>query len=239
MKINCILIDDEQLARKGMTNFIEKVSFLNLVGTFSNPVEALPSVSDKTVDLIFLDIHMPKMTGIEFLKTFTRSPLTIITSAFPNHALESFELNVIDYLIKPVPLERFIKAVNKAREYIELQIAVSEGKKTPEDYFFIKCGNGFEKIMFYDLLFAEAVHNYVILHTKNRKLVSFLTFKAVQDYLPEDLFLKVNKSNIVSLAQIESIEGSEIKLAGQTVNIGHDNKEEVLKIIMKNKLLRR
>jgi two-component system LytT family response regulator len=239
MKVNCIIIDDEQLARKGMTNFIKEVSFLNLVGVFANPIEALPLVSDKGVDLIFLDIQMPKMSGMEFLKTLPQPPLTIITSAFPNHALESFELNVIDYLIKPVPLERFIKAVNKAKEYIELQIKVASGNNEPEDYFFIKCASRFEKIMFSDLLYVEAMQNYVVLHTKTRRFVSYLTFKTVGQYLPEKLFIKVHKSYIVAISKIDSIDGTDIKIGPHTVTISRANKDEVLKSIMKNKLLHR
>ena len=238
MKINCIVIDDEQLARKGLSNLIKEVSFLNLVGVFSNPLEALTIIKEENIDLMFLDIHMPKMSGLELLKSLSNPPLTIITTAYSNHALEGYELNVTDYLLKPIPFERFIKSVNKIKDYVELKSKIAEGKKS-EDYFFIKCENRLEKIMYDEVLFVEALQNYVILHTTGKKYISYLTFKSVEEYLPPDRFLKVHKSYIISLSKIESITGREIKIGEHAISISASNKDEILNTILKNRLLKR
>ncbi len=238
MKINCIVIDDEQLARKGLSNLIKEVSFLNLAGVFSNPLEALSVIKEENIDLMFLDIHMPKMSGLELLKSLSNPPLTIITTAYSNHALEGYELNVTDYLLKPIPFDRFIKAVNKIKDYVELKSKIAEGKKS-EDYFFLKCENRLEKIMYDEVLFVEALQNYVIIHTAVKKYISYLTLKSVEEYLPPDRFLKVHKSYIISLSRIDSIAGREIKIGEHTISISASNKDEILNTILKNRLLKR
>lgn len=238
MNINCIVIDDEGLARKGLCNFIREVPFLTLVSVFSNPLEALPTIKEENIDLMFLDIHMPKMSGLELLKSLSNPPLTIITTAYSDHALEGYELNVTDYLVKPIPFERFIKAVNKTKDFIELRSKTTDEKKN-DDYFFIKCENRLEKIMYDELLFVEASQNYVILHTTNKRYISYLTFKSVEEYLPPDRFLKVHKSYIVSLSKIDSITGREIKIGEHSINISSSNKDEILNTILKNRLLKR
>jgi DNA-binding LytR/AlgR family response regulator len=156
MKLNCAVIDDEKLARIGMIKYIAEVPFLNLAGEYGDPLLALSAFNNNLVDLIFLDIQMPKITGIEFLEALTKPPLVIITTAYSNYALKGFELNVIDYLLKPVTFERFLKAVNKAKDYFELQVKASEGETASADYFFVKCENRFEKILFDELIFVEA-----------------------------------------------------------------------------------
>lgn len=239
MKINCTIVDDEPLARKGISNFISEISFLNLTGEYPNPIEALPEIRNGNTDLLFLDIQMPKMNGVELLKTLTNPPLTIITTAFPNYAIESFELNVLDYLIKPIPFERFVKSVNKANDYLKLYKKAIDGNKEIENYFFIKCESRFEKIKYEDLLYVEALQNYVVLHTVKNKYISYLTFKSVEEYLPSDQFLKVQKSFIVSLNHIDSIEGGDIKIKDKEISISRSNKEEILEIILKNKFLKR
>lgn len=238
MNINCIVIDDEQLARKGLCNFIKEVPFLTLVGVFSNPLEAFAVIKEENIDLMFLDIQMPKMSGLELLKSLSNPPLTIITTAFLKHALEGYELNVADYLVKPIPFDRFMKAINKIKDYIELKSKITEGKKS-DDYFFIKCENRLEKIMYDELLFAEALQNYVMLHTAGKRYISYLTFKSVEEYLPPDRFLKVHKSYIVSLSKIDSIAGREIKIGEHTISISTSNKEEILQTILKNRYLKR
>jgi len=239
MKINCIVIDDEPLARKGLSNFIQELPMLQLGGIFSNPVEAMTYMNQQHVQLIFLDIQMPKMNGLEFLKTLPQSPVVIITTAFPNYALESYELDVMDYLVKPIPFERFVKAVNKARDYINLIARGDQANHPQEDYFFIKCENRYEKIAYNDLLYVEALQNYVVLHTTQKRFISYLTFKGVEEYLPSDRFLKVHKSFIVALSHIESIDGSELIIRNQRISISRSNKDVIMNIILKNRLLKR
>lgn len=236
MKIKCIIIDDEPLSRKGLAVFIQDLENLELEGSFSNPVEAMVFLENNPVDLILLDIQMPKMNGLEFLKTMLNPPLTIITTAYPNFAVQSYEFNVIDYLIKPVPFERFVKAINKTREYLKL-VRGTENKN--QSFFFIKCDSRIEKIRFDELIYVEAMQNYVMLHTIRNRFVSYLTFKSVEEYLPAGDFLRVEKSFIVNLHHINNIEGNEISIADRKITISRVNKDDILNTILKNRYLKR
>jgi DNA-binding LytR/AlgR family response regulator len=238
MKLKCLIADDEPLARKGIEKFISNIDDLELMHSCDSSVMALEILRSEPVDLLFLDIQMPGITGISLLKQLDHIPATIITTAYPNYALEGFELDVMDYLIKPIPFDRFTKAVNKAREYIRLKSA-KEDVRRDEDYFFIKCENRYEKITYDELLFVEAMQNYVILHTATRKYISYLTFKSVEEYLPASRFIKVQKSFIVAFSKIDSIEGQEIKIGKHTIAISRNHKDEILKAILGNRLLKR
>src|SRR5215813_7351863 len=166
MVINCIIIDDEPLARKGLKEYIADVDFLHLAGEFDNPVKAMELLAKEETQLLFLDIQMPKITGLEFFKALKHAPPVIFTTAFPQYALDGFELNALDYLVKPISFDRFFKAVLKAKEYYEVRNQFNTetgGKKT--NYFFIKADNKLVKIMYKDVLFVEALQNYVTLHT--------------------------------------------------------------------------
>jgi DNA-binding LytR/AlgR family response regulator len=178
--ISCIIIDDEPLARKGLKEYINDVDFLKLAGEFDTPLKATKIIGDGTLQLIFLDIQMPKITGLEFFKTLQHAPPVIFTTAYPQYALDGFELNALDYLVKPISFERFLKAVMKAKEYYEVrQKNLSEASKQnqKEDFFFIKADNKLVKIFFEEILFVEALQNYVAIQTKSKKFISYLTFK--------------------------------------------------------------
>ena len=236
MKLHCIVIEDELIARNGVENFIKKIDILQFVGGYSNPIAAMEILQSQKIDLIFLDIRMPEMSGLAFLKTLTNPPAVIITTAYSNHAVEGFELNVTDYLVKPFSFERFLTAVNKVKMKNSTTI---ETIQTKDDYLFIKCENKIEKIFFNDILFIEALENYVIIQTEKRKYVSYLTLKSVEDYLPETQFVKVHKSYIVSILKINSIEGNTIKINNYSISFSRNNKEDVLNLILKNKILKR
>src|SRR5258705_12967421 len=156
MKINCIVIDDEPLARKGLKEYIDDVDFLHLAGEFDNPIKATDVLAKEEVHLLFLDIQMPKITGLDFFKTLKHAPPVIFTTAFPQYALEGFELNALDYLVKPVSFDRFLKAVLKAREYYEVR-EQNGSSASPSEYFFIKADSKLIRIGFDDILFAEAL----------------------------------------------------------------------------------
>ena len=239
MTINCIIIDDEPLARKGLNEYIGDTGFLHLLGEFDSPLKATELLSKGEVDLVFLDIQMPKITGIEFIKSLKNAPPVIFTTAYPNHALEGFEVNAMDYLVKPVSFERFLKAVLKAKEYYEVREKNSTTKNADSDYFFIKADGRLVKIFYDDILFAEGLQNYVTIHTKEKKYITYLTFKAVEDYLPAQQFIKVHKSYIVSAAKIDSIEGNEVIIGGHHIPISRGLKEDVMEKLLKGKFLRR
>jgi two-component system, LytTR family, response regulator len=240
MLINCIIIDDEPLARKGLKEYITDTDFLNLIGEFDNPLKATGLLGSVNTHLLFLDIQMPKITGLDFFKSLQHAPPVIFTTAYPQYALDGFDLNALDYLVKPISFERFLKAALKAKEYYEVRQhneQVATGKK--EDYFFIKADNKLVKISFDEILFVEALQNYVTIHTADKKYITYLTFKSVEEYLPADRFIKTHKSYIISAAKINSIEGNDIRIGNHHVPISRNEKEDVMDKLLKGKFLKR
>ncbi|HQW43782.1 MAG: response regulator transcription factor [Chitinophagaceae bacterium] len=238
MIINCIIVDDEPLARKGLKEYVTDVDFLKLVGEFENPLKATELISSGDVQLLFLDIQMPKITGLDFFRTLQNAPPVIFTTAYPQYALEGFEVNALDYLVKPISFDRFLKAAMKAREYYEVR-ETNEKEKATTDYFFIKTDNKLVKILFEDVLFVEALQNYVTIHTLLKKYMTYLTFKSVEEYLPADKFLKVHKSYIVAASKVDSIEGNDIRIGQQHIPISRNQKDEVMEKLLKGKFLKR
>lgn len=238
MNITCIIIDDEPLARKGLKEYVTDMDFLNLIGEFDNPLKAAELISRGEVQLLFLDIQMPKITGLDFFKTLQNAPPVIFTTAYPQYALEGFEVNALDYLVKPVSFDRFFKAVLKAKEFYEVR-DTNRKETESSDYFFIKADNKLVKILFDEVLYVEALQNYVTIHTAARKYMTYLTFKSVEDYLPADKFLKVHKSYIVAASKIDSIEGNDIRIGQQHIPISRNQKDEVMDKLLKNRFLRR
>lgn len=237
--MKCLIIDDEPSGRKVMEELVAEADFLELVGKAENPVKANVLLNThKDIDLLFLDVHMPKINGIDFLRSLRNPPMVILTTAFPEYALQGFELDSIDYLLKPISLERFLKACNKAREFHELRQAGPKPAAAP-DYFFVKCSNRYEKILYDELLFVEAANNHVLLHTTTRRLISYLTFKGIEESLPADRFLKVHKSFIVAYSAIESLDGEDIRIGKHLVPISRNLKEEVMEKVLRNKLVKR
>ena len=238
MKINCIIVDDEPLARKGLKEYVLDVDFLNLVGEFDNAVKTTDILSKENVQLLFLDIQMPKITGLDFFKSLKNAPPVIFTTAYPQYALEGFDVNALDYLVKPISFERFLKAAIKAKEYYELR-KENESAAANEEYFFVKSDNKLVKIFFNDILFVEALQNYVTIHTTSKKYITYLTFKSVEEYLPQNSFIKTHKSYIVSAGKIDSIEGNDIRIKEHHVPISRNEKEQVMERLLKGKFLRR
>lgn len=240
MAINCIIIDDEPLARAGLKEYIADIDFLNLVGEFDNALAATEILDGGQIQLLFLDIQMPKITGIDFFKTLSNPPAVIFTTAYPQYALDGFEVNAVDYLVKPISFDRFYKAALKAREFIgQRHTDKNNIPETSSSYFFIKADNSLVKIMYADVLFVEALQNYVTIHTAAKKYISYLTFKSVEEYLPVDTFIKVHKSFIVAANRVDRIDGNEIRIGGQHIPISRTFKEEVMKKLLHGKFLKR
>jgi DNA-binding LytR/AlgR family response regulator len=240
--INCVLIDDEPLARKGLREYIADVDFLHLAAEYDNPLKATELISSGETQLLFLDIQMPKITGLDFMKMLHKPVPVIFTTAFPQFALDGFELNALDYLVKPISFDRFLKAALKAKEYYEVR-QKNEALKTPAaaagDYFFIKADNKLVKVSFNDILFIEALQNYVVVHTQEKKLITYLTFKSVEEYLPSPQFIKVHKSFIVSATKLDSIEGNDIRIGQHHIPISRNLKDEVMDKLLRGKFLKR
>ena len=223
--INCLVVDDEPIARKGLLEHIHQVDFLNPVAECKNAIEAASWLQKAPVDLIFLDIQMPKLTGVDFLKNLHNPPLVIFTTAYPEYAIEGFELDVLDYLLKPISFARFLKAAHKAQEFL----LKSKPELTHnEDYFFIKVNQKLEKIKMADVLYIEGMSNYVIEHTRQKKHIAYLTFKGIEEKLPQHLFIRIHKSFLVSVNAIETIDVNEVKLEHAVLPISKTYKEEVI-----------
>lgn len=238
MIINCIVIDDEPLARRGLKEYIVDVDFLNLAAEFDNPLQATELISNGQAQLLFLDIQMPKITGLDFFRSLQHPPPVIFTTAYPQYALEGFEVNALDYLVKPVSFDRFLRAALKAKEYYEVRDKNVADAATSE-YFFIKADNKLVRILFDEVLFVEALQNYVTIHTTGKKYMTYLTFKSVEDYLPADKFIKVHKSYIISASRVDSIEGNEIRIGQHHIPISRNQKDEVMEKLLRNRFLKR
>lgn len=238
MTLSAAIIDDEPLARECMENYVNEVGFLTLSGMGNNPLDLVQLMNSRPVDLVFLDIQMPVMNGIDFLKTVRNLPMVIITTAYPSYALEGFQLDVMDYLVKPITFDRFLKSVNKARDYQQLQARASGSidKATTNDYFFIKCGFRFEKICFDDILYIEALQNYVNIYTAKGKFMTLLSLKHVAENLDGKRFIRVHKSYVVSVSAIQAIENNEIYIDKTRIPISRQYRDLVMEKVVNTRL---
>ena len=239
MALTCVIIDDEPLARECIANYVAEVDFLKLVGMGNNPLDLAQLLENHSPDLIFLDIQMPVMNGIDFLKTAQRLPMVIITTAYPSYALEGFQLDVMDYLVKPIVFSRFFMAINKAKDYHQLlnrPAEVGDDRSGASDYFFVKCGQKFERIYFRDVLYVEALQNYVTIFTLKGKYITLLPLKNVEQNLSNQSFIRVHKSFIVAISKIEAIENNEILLQSTRIPISRHYRDQVIDRVVNDKL---
>lgn len=236
--IRCMIIDDEPLAREGLSNYVREVEFLQLTATCTNPLELLTLLDQHPTDLLFLDIQMPKMSGIDYLKIVPNPPMVILTTAYPSFALEGFQLNVLDYLLKPITFDRFVKSASKARDYHRLlnrPFLESTPKSEPE-HVFIKCGNKYEKIYVHDILFIEGLQNYVTIFTDKGKYITLLNLKGLEQTLAGPGFIRVHKSYLVAVAKIDAIEGAELLIGSHRVPISRPYRDQVMSEVLTDKL---
>jgi len=235
MKLKCLIVDDEPMARKGLEEYGKDTVLLELVGSCENAIVAREFLQQQTVDLMLLDINMPHVTGIEFLKSLTNPPLVIFTTAHPDYALESYSLDVMDYLVKPVMFDRFKQAVQKAWDYQSLR---ASSQPSP-DYFFIKCDHVFEKIYFNDVLYIESMQNYCVIYTPHRKLIAYITLTGLEERLPKKKFLKVHKSYIVNLEKITALDGNDLYIGKAQIPVSRNLKDEVMNRVVGDNLFKR
>ena len=220
--MNCIIVDDEPLAREAMKLLIEEAECLQLVGSFNSAATASDFMEQHVVDLVFLDIQMPGITGIEFARTISKRTLVIFTTAYTEYTLDSYEVDAIDYLIKPVEAERFQKAVEKAQSYHSLLL--QEEKEAIET--FVKAERRYFKVNFSDILLVEGLKDYVILQLGEQRIITRMSLKAVFDLLPKDSFLRVNKSYIVNTTHIDSFDNNDIFIKSYEIAIGNSYRDD-------------
>lgn len=232
MKINCIAIEDEPLALKKIKEFIEQIEYLNLLEGFNNAVDAIGFLKKNSVDLIFLDIRMKKLSGIQFLESLQIKPKVIITSAYDEFALKGYELDVADYLLKPFSFERFIKSIDKV--YNQLNRIVSNNSN---DYIFVKTEYRIEKIEIKDILYIQGMKDYLQIHIADRKIMTLQTFRNLLEILPENDFIRIHNSYIVSISKIETIERNRIRIGKALIPISDSYKEKFYGILKEKKIL--
>ena len=236
--IRAIIVDDEPLALDVLETYIAQLPELELVARCENALEAREVLKEHDVDLMFLDINMPQLTGIDFVKTLSVKPNFIFTTAHPDYAVEGFELNAIDYLMKPIPLERFMKAVNKV---INMQLGeTSAPEKKKENFIFVKADKKLIKVNFDDILYIEGLKDYVIIRQKEGRIITLHTMKSLEAKLPDHIFKRIHRSYIVNIGAIDAIVGNMIELKEKSqvkhIPIGKNYREELLKVINKNRL---
>lgn len=229
--LKCVIVEDEPLAKECIAGYVAKVDYLKLVGDVGNPLELTQLLKEQPADLIFLDIQTPILNGIDYLKMTPNPPMVIITTAYPTFALEGFQLDVIDYLLKPITFDRFFKAVNKANDYYSLT-----NTTVSEDYFFIKCDSKFERIYFRDILYVQALENYVNIFTTKKKYLTLLNLKSVEENLDKQSFIKVHKSFIVSIDKIDAIENNDIIIHNSRIPVSRNLKDEVIDRVVNKRL---
>jgi len=221
--MKCIAIDDEPLALDVIEDYAEKVPFLNMTGTFSNAIEAFEFLQDNEVDLIFLDIQMPHLNGVDFIRSLNRVPMIIFTTAYQEYALEGFELNAVDYLIKPISLERFLKAANKARRLYNIE--ENEPASYHLEHLMIKVEYSTINIRLKDILYVQGVKDYLKIVTDKKSYLTKNTMKNIENKLPSDRFLRVHKSYFISLEKIDAIERNRIIIGKDRIPVGDNYKK--------------
>lgn len=238
MKIKCLVIDDEKLARDYIKNYISKIPQLELVGDFNSPLKATEIIKKGGVDLLFLDIQMPDITGVDFIKSLAHKPDVIFTTAYQEYALEGFNLNAIDYLLKPFSFERFFQAVNKVLDKFENNTTTDEflldnqpsQASVTEDYLTIRADRKFYKINFDELIYIEGQKAYVSFYTHKKRITALASLKDLEESLPKNHFIRIHKSYIVSIKEIAALEGNMIEVGDQQLPVGKSYKDAVLKV---------
>ncbi|AFD07932.1 LytR/AlgR family response regulator transcription factor [Solitalea canadensis] len=235
--MNCIAVDDEPLALELLADNIAKIPFLNLIATCRNPFEAMEVLNNEQVDLIFMDIQMPGLTGVQFLQSTSISPLVIFITAYEKYALEGYSLNVVDYLLKPVAFDRFLKAVNKAYDLFNLKNKNNAAITSPPDYLFINSEYNLVKVNLGDILYVEGLKDYVkiFISKQERPILSRMNIKAIEEKLPTGKFIRVHKSFIISTNKIDSIRKNRIRIGEAEIPLSDNFKDELMKYIHPDK----
>ena len=232
MEIRCVITDDEPIAREGLRGYIEKIDFLTLTGECENALQLNELLKKERPDLLFMDIEMPYINGIDFLGGILNPPKVIITSAYEQYALKGYELNVTDYLLKPVSFERFLKAVNKAYELI-----LKEQESVAEPYLFVKTDKLLKKVIIKDILFIESMGNYVLIHTATSKEITCSPLKNLLEFLPDTQFMQVHRSYVVQTSKVQAIEGNMLIVGTHKIPVARNLREDVLNVLLKDKLI--
>jgi len=229
--LKCLIIDDEPIAREGIADYIAKLDFMEIAGECSTAIEAAMFLKNDAVDLMFLDIQMPHLSGLEFLESLDKKPLTILTTAYSEYALDGFRLQVVDYLLKPITFQRFFQAAIKARETFTLL----NNKDENNTGVYVRQGDSFVKINWTDILYIEGMQNYLKIHFKDKVLTIHQTMTSIEEMLPKDSFFRIHKSFLINISHIELINCGRIFINGIELPVSRQRREELLNnVVYKN-----
>lgn len=241
MKIRCIAIDDEPLALDKIESYVKQVPYLEFVGRYSDALSALPIIKEKKADLLFLDIQMDGLSGIQLLESLSEKPKVIFTTAFDQYALKGYELDVSDYLLKPISFNRFLKAVEKVYNELDEKEIITENKavkySSAENFIFIKSGQHYEKIEFEDIYYIEGMRDYLRIHTSSKKVMTLMSFSDIENTLTNENFIRIHKSYIVAINKIDTIERAHVIIAGSHIPIGDSYRRYFKKVLKENGLI--
>jgi len=229
--IRCIIIEDERLAQDVIKSHLQKSGRFTLVGTYRNAPEAKEAIEKNEIDLIFLDIQLPGMTGLNFLRALSNPPLVVFTTSYPEYALESYEFNVIDYLLKPISYERFSKTIDKIIDGKIFKIAAGETKPLHREYIFIRSNSKFYRISFSDIIYIEGMKDYLKIHTPDHVIVTHQTMGEMENILPANQFIRIHKSYIVAVTRIKAVFGNSVDMEKTQLPIGLHHKERIMNFI--------
>jgi len=233
--MRCIIVDDEPIARRGIKKMLEHLPSLELLGSFENAENAEAFMKNNPADLVFLDIQMPGISGIEFAQKIPKTTLVIFTTAFVEFALDSYDVDAVDYLVKPIKPERFEKAVEKAMSYYEMlhsEDRKNQVEQVEQDYIFIKSDRRFFKVNFKNILFIEGLKDYVIIQTDETRLITHMNVKTIHDLLPHKMFIRANRSYIVNKNRIDSFSNNDVYIDKYEIAIGNYYRDSFLELLM-------
>jgi two-component system LytT family response regulator len=235
--ISCLIVDDEPLARSLLKDYVSKIPSLKLVDVCSSPLAAIEVLKASRVDLLFLDIQMPEITGISLLKILKNRPLVVLTTAYSEYALESYEFDVVDYLLKPITFERFLQAVDKVGPRLQPQVHLEKVMPSQaQPFIFVKDGTKLVKVKWEDILYIEGLKDYVTIHTRQQKIISLQRLKTLEEQLPLEAFIRIHNSFIVALAAIDSIQKNEVHIGLATLPVSDSYRKTFRDFIEKNHL---
>lgn len=238
LKLKCLIVDDEAIAIKGITNYIQKVDFLHLVATASSAADAIEMLKDTPIDLMFLDINMPEMTGLELLESLTEAPLTIFTTAYSEYALDGFRLHVVDYLMKPIAFQRFYEACQLAKQTYLSKIYINSGVGVQESDMYIRQGDSFERIDPSSIIYVEGMQNYLKLHFKSRNLIIHQTMSSLEELLSQSQFFRTHRSFLININYIHQISGGQVTMNnGDKLAIAKPRRQALLDAVVLKKLI--
>ncbi|WES96455.1 LytTR family DNA-binding domain-containing protein [Chryseobacterium arthrosphaerae] len=236
-KMKCLIIDDEPLARFHLKELAGQIDFLSVEGTYATALEADTKVKESETDLLFLDINMPYLNGIDFLEQLENPPLCIFTTAYSEYALEGFRLQVVDYLLKPIAFNRFYQAVNKAQQQFIINEKLKKNTPLDDPFLYVRQSDTFIKVSWVDILYVESMQNYTKLHFKDKSLVIHQTMKAIEESLPSEHFFRIHKSFLINIIHIDMISGGRLFINKTELPISRTRKEELLNQVVYKKLI--